>query len=436
MAEGDALSYCPVTIVPESKLSHMATVHYGFVPKLSHHGGKTNKTTITMKDLKKQLLLLLCAVVGCGAAWAQESNVAWVKVTDYTNLSTNDTYVIAGCGISGGVTTWYSLKNNQVTSATTLPIGSVLTISDGMIKSKVSPDETWTLELVTGTTDVYYIISTKGDYYLEATSSTPSYIRSKQDNENNKWKIHYTDSYTNSNNITRTVTGLYLPYVHNGREMAVFDNGSVHEWRSYGPEKYNNIDQEEVVLYRKVITSATIGAAEYATFSCPAALDFSAETGLTIYTVTVNADETEVTLTEVTNKQVPANTAVVLHGASGTYTGQVMASATPINNNHLKIAESEMSGAAGNIYVLNKKNGVVGFYKLSSTGTLAAGKAYLQLTNPAPMLTMTEEETTGVLSLTPTISQGEGECYDLSGRRVSQPKNGLYIVNGRKVVVK
>ena len=39
-AERDALSYWPVTIVPESKLSHMATAHYGFVTKLSHHEWK------------------------------------------------------------------------------------------------------------------------------------------------------------------------------------------------------------------------------------------------------------------------------------------------------------------------------------------------------------------------------------------------------------
>ena len=39
-AESDALSYWLVTIVPESKLSHMATAHYSFVPKLSRHGGK------------------------------------------------------------------------------------------------------------------------------------------------------------------------------------------------------------------------------------------------------------------------------------------------------------------------------------------------------------------------------------------------------------
>ena len=42
-AERDALSYWPVTIVPESKLSHMATTHYGFVTKLSHHRGKTSR---------------------------------------------------------------------------------------------------------------------------------------------------------------------------------------------------------------------------------------------------------------------------------------------------------------------------------------------------------------------------------------------------------
>ena len=42
-AESDALSYCPVAIVPESKLSHMAPAHYGFVPKLSHHGGKNSR---------------------------------------------------------------------------------------------------------------------------------------------------------------------------------------------------------------------------------------------------------------------------------------------------------------------------------------------------------------------------------------------------------
>ena len=389
-----------------------------------------------MKQLSKKLLLLLCAVVSCGAAWAQET-VAWVKVTDYSNLSTDDTYVIAGNGEPNG-TVWYSLKNNQVETATNLLCyEELLSITDNRITRVVSDDETWKLEKVAGEDDVYYIKSTKkGGYYLRNDGAVQSLITTKNTSQDkyNQWKIHYKQSYVKNETTTYTVTGLYN--VGRNRELAVYKTSSNLDWRCYGPSNYQSLNGEEVVLYRKVITSATIGAAEYATFSCPAALDFSAATGLTIYTAAVNADETEVTLTELANKQVPANTAVVLHGPSGTYTGQVLASATPISNNHLKIAESEMSGAAGNIYVLNKKNGVVGFYKLSESGTLAAGKAYLQLTNPAPMLTMTEEETTGIQSLTSSLSQGEGECYDLSGRRVSQPKNGLYIVNGHKVVIK
>ena len=42
-AESDALSYWPVTIVPERKCSHMATAHYGFILKLSHHEWQKQK---------------------------------------------------------------------------------------------------------------------------------------------------------------------------------------------------------------------------------------------------------------------------------------------------------------------------------------------------------------------------------------------------------
>ena len=39
-------------------------------------------------------------------------------------------------------------------------------------------------------------------------------------------------------------------------------------------------------------------------------------------------------------------------------------------------------------------------------------------------------------NLFPAFSQGEGAIYDLQGRRVTQPTKGLYIVNGKKVVIK
>ena len=45
-----------------------------------------------------------------------------------------------------------------------------------------------------------------------------------------------------------------------------------------------------------------------------------------------------------------------------------------------------------------------------------------------------DDTTTGISSLSPSLSQGEGAVYDLQGRRVDEPKaKGIYIVNGKKI---
>ena len=44
-------------------------------------------------------------------------------------------------------------------------------------------------------------------------------------------------------------------------------------------------------------------------------------------------------------------------------------------------------------------------------------------------------EPTGMESLAPTVSQGEGAWYTLDGKRVERPTKGVYIQNGKKVVV-
>ena len=46
------------------------------------------------------------------------------------------------------------------------------------------------------------------------------------------------------------------------------------------------------------------------------------------------------------------------------------------------------------------------------------------------------DEVTGIRSLTPALSQGVGDTYDLSGRRITQPSKGLYIKDGKKVFLK
>lgn len=71
--------------------------------------------------------------------------------------------------------------------------------------------------------------------------------------------------------------------------------------------------------------------------------------------------------------------------------------------------------------------------------TNGAHKAYLIISKTAAarsFISMFDNETTGVADVRNKIEEESGTYYDLSGRRVAQPAKGLYIVNGKKVVIK
>ena len=89
----------------------------------------------------------------------------------------------------------------------------------------------------------------------------------------------------------------------------------------------------------------------------------------------------------------------------------------------------------GSIYVLNKGSNGVGFYKLKSGKKIGFGKAYLSGSNAPSYLNFDESETTSINA----IDNGQltvDVYYDLQGRRVAHPTKGMYIVNGKKVIIK
>ena len=84
------------------------------------------------------------------------------------------------------------------------------------------------------------------------------------------------------------------------------------------------------------------------------------------------------------------------------------------------------------------------FYGINGDGKLQKGgsganiksfRAYLTAVSGAREITF-EDETTGLTDVSSKTSDGRGECFNLAGQRVAQPTKGLYIVNGRKVVIK
>lgn len=183
------------------------------------------------------------------------------------------------------------------------------------------------------------------------------------------------------------------------------------------------------------IAPVTITSAEYATY-CNAtnALDFST-TGITAYTATDAG--TSVTLNEITSGKVPANTPVVLYKAEADGTAinvPVIASAdAPTGTNDLRVSTGT---DVENMFVLSKKSGKVGFYKWAGSSALSAGKVYLQASSSyAPDFLGFDGGTTAVEGVK-AVSVESGEYFNLAGQRVAQPTKGLYIVNGKKVVVK
>ncbi len=74
----------------------------------------------------------------------------------------------------------------------------------------------------------------------------------------------------------------------------------------------------------------------------------------------------------------------------------------------------------------------------SKSGTLAARKCYLDLSNTtyyAPMLNI-GINLTGIDEIEVRDMRTDHQFYDLSGRRVQNPTKGLYILNGKKIIIK
>jgi len=194
--------------------------------------------------------------------------------------------------------------------------------------------------------------------------------------------------------------------------------------------------------YFTVIESVavTIGAREWATFVVPYALDFSAVDGLTAYIITGHTGSTVETV-EVSD--VPANTPVLLNGSANTYSIPVIAgSATDVSGNKLVAGTgAKVAAEAGKTkYVLSTEADDVVFKIITETpATVAKSKAYLMFDEVVESRQLTfGHDVTGIESSPESSFEGKNLWYDLQGRRLEgmPTRKGLYIVNGKKYLVK
>ncbi|MBQ7683119.1 MAG: hypothetical protein IJT48_01415 [Bacteroidaceae bacterium] len=176
-----------------------------------------------------------------------------------------------------------------------------------------------------------------------------------------------------------------------------------------------------------------IGASGYSTF-----VSFNSDVtieGAKAYTArksgqVVILDETDV---------VPQGMGVVLVGAEGDYAAVPYNGALPTVTSELLFTEANTYVFNPAFYVLSEVDGVVGFYQAEVGSTIADGKGYLYIPDAAESkgFVIRFGDETGIQNVPSAASTVPGqEIFDLSGRRVEKATKGIYIINGKKVVVK
>lgn len=203
----------------------------------------------------------------------------------------------------------------------------------------------------------------------------------------------------------------------------------------------HNVVISNCQLFKAKPETVTIKAGrQYTAFSSAMPLDFT-DTGLKAEIVVSETGQTQ----EVT--KVPANTGVIV-GLAAPAT-ELTEISVPVcvgetddvtANKLVAVVESatvqQVDGDNIN-YVFGKKNGKEAFYKVVAAGmTVPAHNAYLAIPTAAGAkeVIFLGGETTGVSHV--DADAVEGDIYTVSGVKVQKAQKGVYIMNGKKLIVK
>lgn len=194
----------------------------------------------------------------------------------------------------------------------------------------------------------------------------------------------------------------------------------------------------DYVLIQKTAESVAVSAVKFATYVPTFNVVVPADAK--VYTAKVNEDKSAVVLTEVPAGSVIAKGTPVLVGAeAGSYNFAASADeATTVADNDLKAAADDTKGDGATIYALVEQDGKAVFAPLKEGVAVSLGHAYLEL--PAASATRFYSiqfggETTGINEVN-AAAKADGAYYTLQGVKTSKAAKGIYIHNGKKVVIK
>lgn len=196
----------------------------------------------------------------------------------------------------------------------------------------------------------------------------------------------------------------------------------------------------QVTIYSSATVAPAISAVGYATFASDYALDFTNATGVKAYKATGVAGG-KVTMAQVTGTAA-AGEGLFLQKTEGEIAIPVVATGDKLEGNLLvRGTGAAVEKEEGfDKYVLGAEGESVAFFLINEVpATVATDKAYLKVSTAdagsGSRLTLAfGGESTGIEAV--AAEKTNGEVYNLNGQRVAAPQKGLFIMNGKKVIVK
>lgn len=385
----------------------------------------------------------------------------YVKTTDTWPSGTvseeNNTFTIACSKVNGypvETNKWYFMKigifgessSNAARNGYIFDTSSQITTNTQTVgllnngfawKFEGNPFDGYTIVNAAGRRLVTSIVGTSAD---ASTSPSMVNIESADKAYCDKWDVQGTSVVKDDKQSAYWSKGAFVLSAKDHPDYIIhaYNSNKVGYWKSTA------VDEGSAIVLSNTLPAINLNESNgkhYATYYLPFAA--KAPEGVKAYAGTVSNGS--VKLTEYANGVIPANTGVLLvsdNATSATFTLANDADVTTIDNDLKGVnAGTELTNVehSEQVRIFSTKDGVVGFYKPNSNITsLAANKAYVMAPATEGALALNfGGNVTGINSVSDNAAMPNNVViYDLAGRRVSHAVKGVYVVNGKKIIVK
>ena len=263
----------------------------------------------------------------------------------------------------------------------------------------------------------------------------PVYQMNAEGDNNTENKVAITDGKLSISEGTADQVGVYTyinNYGKNGTKTAIVAGD-----KEFALYRFSDMLTKVEIYSPKITETVSVSEAGFATYATTNNVVVPNDENVKVMTVKVNDDNSTITLYDVpAGKVIPANTGILVKAAQGNHDFVVTSDeGKKLENNSLIAAKEAVTSDGATFFALTKMDTKVGFAVVKEDVKIPAGKAYLKVpaATTAKFFSL-DGEATGINSV--KTAKADGAYYTLEGVKTTKPVKGLYIHNGKKIVVK